>query len=73
MARNTENKNATKNEPRYKREKCKVLSFNEKTKELDIEFKGYGIRLYDASKPDSEFVFVKYRGEIGKPNFQYKV
>jgi len=54
---------------RYKTEKCKVLSYNEKTKELDIDFKGYGIRLNNINNIESNFVTVKYYGEIGKPNF----
>lgn len=54
---------------RYKTEKCKVLSYNEKTKELDIDFKGYGIRLNNINNIQSDFVAIKYYGEIGKPNF----
>lgn len=54
---------------RYKTEKCKVLSYDKKTKELDIDFKGYGIRLNNINKIESDFVTVKYYGEIGKPNF----
>lgn len=54
---------------KYKTEKCKVLSYNEKTKELDIDFKGYGIRLNDIDNIKSDTVSIKYRGEIGKSNF----
>ena len=54
---------------KYKTEKCKVLSYNNKTKELDIDFKGYGIRLNNAEIINSDYVDIKYIGEIGKPNF----
>ena len=54
---------------KYKTEKCKVLSYNKKTKELDIDFKGYGIRLNNAEIINSDYVDIKYIGEIGKPNF----
>ena len=58
---------------KYKTEKCKVLSYNKKTKELDIDFKGYGIRFNNVDDVNSDFVSVKYRGEIGKPNFSCKL
>ena len=58
---------------KYKIEKCKVLSYNARTKELDIEFKGYGIRLRNTENINSDFVDVKYIGEIGKPNFSCKL
>ena len=54
---------------KYKTEKCKVLSYNKKTKELDIDFKGYGIRLNNAEIINSDYVDIKYIGEIGKSNF----
>ena len=54
---------------KYKTEKCKVLSYNKKTKELDIDFKGYGIRLNNIRNINSDYVDIKYIGEIGKPNF----
>ena len=54
---------------KYKTEKCKVLSYNKKTKELDIDFKGYGIRLNNVRNINSDYVDIKYIGEIGKSNF----
>lgn len=53
-----------------KKEKCKVLGYNEATKELDIEFKGYGIRINNVAQKIENEVFVKYSGEIGKSNFK---
>lgn len=58
---------------RYKTEKCKVLAYDKHTKELDVDFKGYGIRIKNVDKVDSDFVSVKYYGEIGTPNFTYKL
>ena len=54
---------------KHKTIKCKVLSYNKKTKELDIDFKGYGIRLNNVRNINSDYVDIKYIGEIGKPNF----
>jgi len=53
----------------YKTERCKVLLYNKLTKELDINFMGYGIRISHAEHIDSDYVTIKYLGEIGKPNF----
>ena len=58
---------------KYKTEKCKVLSYNKKTKDLDVLFKECGIRLHNAENIKSDFVSVKYRGEIGKANFICKL
>ena len=63
--------------PKYKTEKCRVLSYNSKTKELDVDFKGYGIRLNNVLKNvknvDSNYVYIKYIGEIGNPDFSCKL
>lgn len=58
---------------KFKTEKCKVLSYNKDTKELDVDFSGYGIRLYNVSKDIGDFVNIRYRGEIGKSNFEYRI
>lgn len=57
----------------YKTENCKVLAFNPGTNELDIEFKGYGIRLHSPGVINSAYVPVSYYGEIGKPGFRCQV
>lgn len=49
------------------------LLYNEETKELDIDFRGFGIRLSAviAVKPiKSDYVFIQYIGEIGKADFR---
>lgn len=69
-----ETKNVSlKKETRYKKEKCKVLDYNIKSKELDIDFRGYGVRLYDIEITPSDAVIVKYTGTIGEPDFKCKV
>lgn len=68
-----ENHITQKNNKKYKTEKCKVLSYNRTTKELDINFKGYGIRLNNIGIIESDFITIKYYGEIGKPNFSCKL
>ena len=54
---------------KHKTIKCKVLAYNARTKELDIDFKGYGIRLNNVEIINSDYVDIKYIGEIGKSNF----
>lgn len=66
-----ENLNVNNNQ--YKTENCKVLSFNPAIKELDIEFKGYGIRLHYSGVINSGYITVRYYGEIGKPGFRCQV
>ncbi|MCI8770201.1 MAG: hypothetical protein HFH73_03485 [Lachnospiraceae bacterium] len=56
---------------KYKTEKCKILSYNKKTNELDIDFKGHGIRIKHAKNIETSIVSVKYTGEIGQTNFSY--
>lgn len=79
MAKRTNNEDMnttklkTRVEEKYKTEKCKVLSYNQKTKELDFDFKGYGVRLNNVDDIESDFVIVKYVGEIGKANFSCRL
>lgn len=58
---------------KYKTENCKVLVFDPATNELDIEFKGYGIRLHYSGVINSAYIPVRYYGEIGKPGFRCQV
>lgn len=57
----------------FKIKKCRVLSYNKTTKDLDILFDQYGIRIHDAVDPQDDMVEIKYKGTIGKPNFAYKM
>lgn len=64
---------AATNNKKYKTEKCRVLLYNQATKELDIDFHGYGIRIKNADNINSDSILLKYTGEIGKPDFSYKI
>lgn len=57
----------------FKEKECKVLFYNKRTKTLDVLFDNYGIRLKDVKCFTGDTVTVKYYGEIGQPNFKYKL
>lgn len=60
--------------PNTKTENCKVLNYDKISKELDIEFKGFGIKLENINKDIvSEFVKVEYTSDIGKADFSFKL
>lgn len=65
--------NIKSNKPIYKTENCNVLNYNEKSKELDIIFKGFGIRLYDIKEFKGDIAKVKYTSDIGKSDFSYEL
>ena len=62
-----------KNRIEYKEKECKVINYNKITSSLDISFDGYGVRFNDVKDFVGDTVIVKYKGEIGKPNFEYKL
>lgn len=58
----------------FKTKKCDVIAYNKRTKALDIKFDKYGIRIKNVNDfNDDATVEIKYKGEIGKPNFKYKM
>ena len=57
----------------FKTKECKVISYNEKTLELIFTFKGVNIRFTGIKNFSGNTVSVKYKGEIGKPNFEIKL
>jgi len=59
--------------PMFKEKECRVLSYNKNLGVLDIVFDGYGIRLTNVKNFSGNTAMVKYRGEIGKPNFECKI
>lgn len=61
----------TKNQ--FKEKECKVIRYNKLTKTLDISFDGYGIRVKNVKDFSGDLVTIRYKGEIGKPNFEYKI
>ena len=56
----------------FKEKRCNVIDYDRKAKTLDVKFNGYGIRIKDVEEFDGDFAIIKFKGEIGKPNFQYK-
>lgn len=54
---------------RFKTQRCKILHYDKGTGELDIDFLGFGIRLYGISTEEKDYINIRYRGEIGKPDF----
>lgn len=62
-----------KNKNEFKEKECKVIRYNKFAKTLDIKFDGYGIRFKDVKDFSGNTVIIKYKGEIGKPNFEYKL
>lgn len=70
-----------KTRPRKSREEfiekeCEVIYYNSHEKTLDIKFNKYGIRVRNVELIDNKdhtTIKIKYKGEIGKPNFIIKV
>ena len=57
----------------FKTKVCKVIAYNKRTNTLDVKFDGYGIRIKDVKDFSGNTVELKYKGEIGKSNFEYKL
>lgn len=68
------NNKKTKEKDNFKMEKCKVLKYDKISQTLDVDFKGYGLRLKNIKNfNERTTAFIKYKGEIGTPNFVYKM
>ena len=57
----------------FKNKECRVIFYNKRNGVLDVEFDGYGIRIKNVKDFNGSTVEIKYKGEIGKPNFTYKL
>lgn len=58
----------------FKEKECKVINYNQSAKTLDIKFDGYGIRINNINSfIETNMVIVKYKSEIGKPDFVIKL
>lgn len=57
----------------FKTKVCKVISYNKSSKNLDIYFDGYGIRIHNVDNFEGDTIEIKYKGTIGKSNFIYKL
>lgn len=54
----------------FKTKECPVISYNKHSNTLDIIFDKYGIRMKNVKDFTGNIANVKYKGEIGKPNFE---
>ena len=67
-------KTVSSNKEDFKTKVCKVILYNEPTKELYVVFNGYGISIKSVESYDgSNSVSVKYTGEIGNADFDCKL
>lgn len=57
----------------FKDKECHVIKYNKCNKTLDVLFDRYGIRLFNVENFSGDTVIIKYKGEIGKPDFEYKL
>ncbi len=57
----------------FKTKECEVVSYNQKTFELIFNFKGINLRFTGIKNDIGNTITVKYKGEIGKPNFEIKL
>lgn len=59
----------------FKEKECEIISYNQNTKSLDVKFDGYGIRIKNVESfhNNSTMVKIKYKGNIGMPDFVMKV
>ncbi len=57
----------------FKEKECYVISYNKIFKTLDIMFDNYGIRLKNIESFAGNTVNIKYKGELGKPDFEIKL
>lgn len=63
----------TKKNNLLKTKRCKVISYNKVKKTLDIDFDGYGIRIRNVQDFEGDIVEIKYKSDIGKSNFVYRL
>lgn len=57
----------------FKTKECPVISYNKQSNTLDIMFDKYGIRMKNVKNFTGNIVNVKYKGEIGKPDFEIEL
>lgn len=57
----------------FKEKTCNVIAYNKSENTLDVKFDNFGIRIKNVKDFNGNTVSVKYKGEIGKPNFEYKL
>lgn len=57
----------------FKSKMCDVIAYDEDKHTLDVRFERYGIRIKNIENFNGNTAEVKYKGEIGKPNFEYRL
>lgn len=58
----------------YKSKTCHVIYYDKRFKTLDIMFDNYGIRIKNVKDfTEEDTINIKYKGEIGKSNFEIKL
>lgn len=60
----------------FKEKECRIINYNIRCKILDIDFDGYGIRIKNVENAEinkTNTISVKYRSEIGQPDFEIKL
>lgn len=57
----------------FRTKECRVIEYNARTKNLDVDFDGYGVRIPNVDHVDGTTVTVKYKSKIGKPDFICKL
>lgn len=62
-----------KNKNEYKQKECKVINYDKHNGYLDVSFDGYGVRIKDVKDFAGDTAIIKYKGEIGKRNFECKL
>lgn len=68
-----DNVQKNKNKNNFKEKSCKVISYNPRNNTLDVNFDGYGIRVKNVKDFAGSVATLKYKGEIGRSNFEYKL
>ena len=75
----SENEDITKKSKRqslkneFKEKECRVISYNKHSKTLDIMFDNYGIRLKNIETFTENTINIKYKGDLGRPDFEIKL
>lgn len=57
----------------FNQKECEVIAYDGRLKVLDVRFGKYGIRIKDVENFTGNTAIVKYKGEIGSPNFEYQL
>ncbi len=57
----------------FKTKECSVISYNKQANTLDIMFDKYGIRIKNVKDFTGDVVNVKYKGELGKSDFEIEL